>query len=656
MDRETHRYLKLQTRLGIYLVVSTVLVVTLSLSALYFDARTRIRQEVRQRLHDIVSIAARQIDADVHSTLTDPDQENSMTYLQVKHTLQQVRDIDSDLYYVYTMRLDADGRIRFVVDAEENPDEIAHLDEAYDDASDMLKANIVTLDHPIVEEEFYTDKWGTWLTGYAPFYRPDGQREGVLGIDIKADQVKIYERRLLWRGLAVLGATLPLALLFGWLLGRRIASPIVQLTTTATVIAAGDLKQSIPAVKRNDEVGALAQAFGSMAEQLGGLISDLEQRVDERTRDLERRAVQLGAAAEVAREATAIRDVDQLLNETVHLISERFGFYHAGVFLVDDVHEYAVLQAASSEGGRRMLERSHKLAVGKVGMVGYVTGTGKPRIALDVGEDAVFFDNPDLPATRSEMALPLGVRGEVIGVLDVQSTEPGAFSDEDVATLQTMADQLAVAIENARLFEQTQASLREVEALYGDYSREAWGALTRAGHVHGYTYDRVSVSPVTADRPPEVQQALQEGHVVVIGGKDGGSKATLAVPISVRGKVIGVLNTRKPAEAGGWKPEEIAWMERVSDQLGQALEGSRLHQDTQRRAARERLTSEVTARMRETLDVESVLKTATDEIYQALDLDEIVIRLATEDAGDGMVLESPTADGLETPTPREEVV
>jgi len=629
MDKETRRFLKLQTRLGIYLAVLTMLVVTLALSTLYFDARTRIRQEVRQRLHDIVGVAARQINADVHSTLTDPDQEDSATYLQVKHTLQQIRDIGSDLYYVYTMRLDADGRIRFVVDAEENPDEIAHLDEAYDDASDMLKANIATLDHPIVEEEFYTDKWGTWLTGYAPFYRPDGQREGVLGIDIKADQVKIYERRLLWRGLAVFGATLPLALLFGWLLGRRIALPIVQLTTTATAIAAGDLEQSIPAVKRNDEIGVLAQAFGSMAEQLGGLISDLEQRVGERTRDLERRTIQL-EAAEVAREATSIRDVDRLLDEMARLISDRFGFYHAGVFLVDDAREYAVLQAASSEGGHRMLERGHKLAVGKVGMVGYVTGTGEPRIAPDVGEDAVHFVNPDLPETRSEMALPLRVRGEVIGALDVQSTEPDAFSDDDVSTLQTVADQLAVAIDNARLFEQTQASLREVEALYSDYSGEAWGALTRAGRIHGYTYDRVSVSPVAADRPPEVQQALREGRVVAVGGGDGRDEATLAIPISVRGKVIGVLDIAKPGKAGEWMPEEMALVERVSDQLGVALESARLHQETQRRAASEQLVGEVTARMRETLDVETVLKTAVREIGEALGLVALELQLGTE--------------------------
>ncbi|MCK4315541.1 MAG: GAF domain-containing protein, partial [Anaerolineae bacterium] len=188
--------------------------------------------------------------------------------------------------------------------------------------------------------------------------------------------------------------------------------------------------------------------------------------------ETERRATQLAAASEVARDATAILDVDQLLHETVQLISEQFGFYHAGVFLVDDKHEYAVLRAASSEGGRRMLSRGHKLEVGKVGMVGYVTDTGKPRIALDVGKDAVHFVNPDLPETRSEMTLPLRVHGEVIGALDVQSTEESAFTGEDVAVLQTMADQLANAIENARLFgeiEQTAERLKELDRLKSQF-------------------------------------------------------------------------------------------------------------------------------------------------------------------------------------------
>ena len=168
----------------------------------------------------------------------------------------------------------------------------------------------------------------------------------------------------------------------------------------------------------------------------------------------------------MARDATAILDVNQLLHETVHLISEQFGFYHAGVFLLDEANEYAELRAASSAGGQRLLERGHRLRIGQTGIVGHVTATGEPRIALDVGQDAVFFDNPDLPDTRSEMAVPLVARGRVIGALDVQSTRQAAFSSEDVSVLQTMADQLATAIENARLFTATQEALTETREMF----------------------------------------------------------------------------------------------------------------------------------------------------------------------------------------------
>ena len=204
------------------------------------------------------------------------------------------------------------------------------------------------------------------------------------------------------------------------------------------------------------------------------------------------------ASAQVARQAAAIRDVKELVNATVHLISEEFGFYHAGLFLLDETKTYAVLKAASSEGGQRMLARSHQLKVGEEGIVGYVAATGRSRIALDVGEDAVFFNNPDLPLTRSEIALPLKIRGEVIGVLDVQSTEAGAFSENDAAILQTMADQVALAIENARLVEQTQANVHELNILLGQYSREEWRRLTRERPTWGYAYDGIEVLPVSA--------------------------------------------------------------------------------------------------------------------------------------------------------------
>jgi GAF domain-containing protein len=184
----------------------------------------------------------------------------------------------------------------------------------------------------------------------------------------------------------------------------------------------------------------------------------------------QRRVKQLQVAAEVARDATTARGLEHLLNSMVNLVRDRFGFYHAGIFLLDEQRKYAVLKAATGEAGRKMLEQSHKLKVGEVGIVGHATSTGRPRIAGDVRKDETHYLNPFLPETRAEMALPFKVGDRVIGALDVQSTKPDAFDDDDIAVLQIMADQLAVAIENARLFEAEQ-SARQVQEILSEVDR-----------------------------------------------------------------------------------------------------------------------------------------------------------------------------------------
>ena len=369
----------------------------------------------------------------------------------------------------------------------------------------------------------------------------------------------------------------------------------------------------------------------------------LERQVAERTADLARRAGYLQATSEVAREAAAVLNLEQLLSQVVNLVSERFGFYHTGMFLVDASREWAELQAASSEGGRRMLARGHRLRVGIEGIVGYVTGRGEPRIALDVGEDAVHFDNPDLPETRSEMALPLKARGDTIGALDVQSEEAGAFSAEDVAVLQTLADQVAIAISNLRLFEQAQGALKAERRAYGELSRQAWAELLRTRLEWGYRYDHQAIAPAQGDWQPEMIKAAQSGVPTHRDGDtwvstprgqgDGETREQdgvgLAMPIKVREQVIGVLNFRKHEGDGPWATAEVTLLETLVEQLGTALESARLYQDTQRRAMRERLTGEITSRMRSTLDLETILQTATDEIYQALGLDRVTVRLTT---------------------------
>jgi GAF domain-containing protein len=417
--------------------------------------------------------------------------------------------------------------------------------------------------------------------------------------------------------------------------------PIWGTLTTGFVITAAVLSLASRGINR-----ALERAR-HFATELEGQKEHLEETVKERMRDLARRARYLETTTTVARDATSELDLYDLLSRVVTLISERFDFYHAGLFLLDPGREWVVLQAASSEGGRRMLAHGHQLKVG-TGVVGAAVAQGQHRIALDVSAGQAggspYVSNPDLPETRSELALPLRARGETIGALDVQSREPEAFSAEDVIVLQTLADQVAVAISNARLFQQAQESLEAERRAYGELRSEAWGDLLRAQPDLGFLRDRQGISPAGDLWRPEMETAVQTGKTT--SGGDGST--SLAIPIKVGDQVIGVVDARKPGgtgegaaqgsgtvaarEAGSgtsWTEDEVALMETLTDQLEMALDSARIYQETQRRAARERLIGEVAGRMRETLDMDTVLQTAVREMGDALNIAAIKVRMGS---------------------------
>jgi GAF domain-containing protein len=355
----------------------------------------------------------------------------------------------------------------------------------------------------------------------------------------------------------------------------------------------------------------------------------------------------------VARDASAARELDDLLSRAVNLIRDRFGFYHAGIFLVDDQNEYAVLKAATGQAGRQMLKRGHKLKVGEVGVVGYVTDTNQPHIALDVGADAVHFKNPLLPNTRSEMALPLRLGERVIGALDVQSNKEAAFDEEDVTVLQTMADQLAVAIENARLLHEMQQNVREMEVAYGRFTQESWHAYAQSAMgLHGYRYRRLGVEPV-ADQHVEAYEALQKGHPILTTVTPGvendyseehrGQEAykaepqseaisALAVPIKLREQVIGVLNLRFESEA--ISPETVLLVEEAAGRLALVLENARLVQEAQRQVLREHQINLISARARSSMNLEAILQNTVRELGNALGSSRTFIQLGIVENGD----------------------
>jgi GAF domain-containing protein len=438
----------------------------------------------------------------------------------------------------------------------------------------------------------------------------------------------------------VLLAVVALAGLGGVYAARRLAVPLLTLTETATRIAGGEMNlqagMSGPA-----EVISLARAFNDMTARLRELIGSLEQRVAERTADLERRTRYLVASGEIGRAASSILEVDQLIRQVVELIRERFDLYYVGLFLVDERREWAVLRAGTGEAGALMLSRGHRLPLNEGSMVGWGIVNARARIAQVAAEDTVRLATPELPETRSEAALPLRSRGQAIGALTVQSARPGVFDETTVTVLQTMADQVAVALDNARLFTESQTALESVRRAYGEISGQAWSELLRVQAGLGFRSSESGVTQTEPDLTPEEEQALRTGQAVQPSA-DGGGQRPVAVPVKVRGQVVAVLDTYKPGEAGDWQPEEVALLEAFAEQLGQALESARLYQDSQRRAGREQVIGEVTARMRETLDMDMVLQTAILEFGKALDLAKVEVRLGSrtpEDIGQSSTLD-----------------
>lgn len=403
-----------------------------------------------------------------------------------------------------------------------------------------------------------------------------------------------------------------------------VLDPLVQLSNFADRLGGGEFDVEFDTTKLEGELATLAKSLNNMAVRVRNSILTLEQRVAERTaeltqrgtelesanRNITRRAAQFEALAQVTQAITSIRDLQELLPYITSVISEIFVFYHVGIFLLDDENEYAVLSAANSPGGRKMLEAKHRLRVGEQGIVGNVTATGAPRIALDVGEDAVFFNNPYLPDTHSEMALPLRSGGNIIGALDVQSTEVNAFTDDDVQMLGLLASQVSLAIENARLFDETRKSLAEAETASRQFMREAWGRLSAETKLVGYKYDITGASPL--NEPNELPKPGERGTNQVV------------VPIELRGETIGTLVVQTPPE-GFLAQDQLDLIKAVAERVALSAENARLFEDTTRRAERERLVSDITSKIRSFNDPQAMIEAATEELRNALGASRVEI-------------------------------
>lgn len=276
LDKPQFRYFKLEYKLGLCFAAMAILISVLLTFGLYRITVDWLREGLRLRIKDAISIAAHQFQASDFNTLTDRSQENSPAYLELQNRLRLIRDAGVDYRFVYTLRKTPDEKIRFIVDAEEDPKFVSHLGDHYEDAGPTLVHQIDTMEEPIVEADFYTDQWGTWLTGYAPIISRDNQPKVILCMDIAAMTQLQRERDFLWAALVVFGFSLPLSLITGFILGRKLTGPVKDLTRGAEQIAGGDLKHLVE-THGNDEVGELANAFNSMTRKLSHSLGKLQK-------------------------------------------------------------------------------------------------------------------------------------------------------------------------------------------------------------------------------------------------------------------------------------------------------------------------------------------------------------------------------------------
>jgi len=404
-----------------------------------------------------------------------------------------------------------------------------------------------------------------------------------------------------------------------------IAEPISTLARIAEGFAAGKLS-SRASINRRDEIGALGNAYDQMAEQLQDIIGKLEQRVTDRTRDLENQSLRLRASAEIARDAASSHNLTELLDKAGTLIQDRFELYHTGIFLLDNNKEFAVLTASPTEAGKQMIANNHKLRIGEVGIVGRVAYTEEPRITLDTGADAIFFNNPLLPMTRSEMALPLKVESRIIGVLDVQSDQAQAFDEDDIAIMQILADQLATAIERTRLLEQVEQNLSDLRQAYGQFTREGWKTLGESGLLTktGYRFDNIRIQSIS-EVPAHGDEVMKTGASVIYNRKNtAAAENQVSIPIKLRGQTIGVVSANLK---DGFTQTTISTLELAIERLAQSLESARLYEQARMRADREQAISQMAANIGSATEFDAILRTTIEEIGKSIGDAEISIQI-----------------------------
>ncbi len=389
----------------------------------------------------------------------------------------------------------------------------------------------------------------------------------------------------------------------------------------------------------------------SLANQISGAIYNV--RLLEESK---RSALQFETAAEIARDISSSLDLDELLKKAVDLIRSRFDFYHASVFLKDLPGEFVIIREATGEAGAQLKRAGHKLAIGSKSVVGFVAGKGEPLIVNDIARDATFYANPLLPETRAEAAIPLKVSERIVGVLDVQSIQAFAFSEDNLRTLQILADQLAIAVVNSELFAETQEHLAQhrllhhitttaasgttldealqsavnglqvtlggdrVSILLTDREKKALEVRAAVGYANNVFDLRIPIgSGITGwaaahKKPLRVHNVLQDTRYI-----EGSSntRSEMAIPLLYRSELLGVLNVESE-QLSAYAENDEELLGTLGGSLAAIIANARLLEQIRAQAERERILFEITDKIRRTTDMETILATTASEITRAV--------------------------------------
>ncbi len=476
-------------RFPLFLKIALLLAPLVSLTAgystylVYQQANRQLQQDMEARLLRAANYVQAAVDPVRLEQIRAPKDVNASAYRQLALELNAAREAGNLTWVGIFLRDPATGHFFYWVDADSTPPRYPFFA--------VTEQHRATYRDGVPRYVRYSDDYGDYYAYVMPLSvtQTDGTRLtlGLIEANVLQQKLSLVQAELLRGVIGILLGGTSLALLIGLLATRWIfVRPLRRLREGALALARGELGLAI-VLKTHDELGDLAAAFNQMSTRIQILVQQrvelsrryqteevarlqeaelaLGAKVAERTAELERRAMQLQTAAQVAHAATGTLDLETLCQQGVDLICERFGLYYAGMFLVDERRDFAWLRAGTGESGRLMLARAHRLPLNDTSMIGWSISHAQARIALDVGDEPVRFSNPLLPNTRSEMALPLVTRGEVMGALTIQSDQPGAFSQADIIILQTLADNLANAIGNARLYAEAQHAWQVAETL-----------------------------------------------------------------------------------------------------------------------------------------------------------------------------------------------